>query len=643
MRQDSIIRQGQKNGENDMNEREEYPSLHGISDREAEELCKKLRRRVVHVVSRTGGHLASNLGAVELTVALHRVYDTSRDRLVFDVGHQCYIHKMLTGRNGRMETLRTFGGIAGFPKPAESVHDAAIAGHASTAVSMALGMAKARTLSGADYKVVALLGDGSLTGGLAYEGLSMAGQSGEPLVVILNDNGMSIDASMGGVAHHLARQRLKPQYLRGKQLYQRVMKSTPPGRVLHEGIHKVKEGFKASLLPGTMFENMGFQYMGPVDGHDVAGLTRLLQYASEQDHPVLLHVKTVKGKGYPPAEQNPDAFHGTGPFRVKDGASLGEGGGETFSARFGRELCAMAEEDGRICALTAAMTGGTGLADFAARFPDRFFDVGIAEGHAVTMAAGMAKQGLLPVFAVYSTFFQRSYDMLLHDIAIGGLHGVFCVDRAGLVGDDGETHHGLFDLGYLKTVPGMTVYAPASLDDLSAMLLQAVYETDGPVAVRYPRGGENGYSGLSSGAPAAVLREGTDLTMVTFGTMTGPVLSAAERLAGEGISADVLKLNRVIPLPEQEVLSSLRRTGRLLAVQECAEAASPGQDILAAAALHGLCLKGAALCSCGNGIVTHGTAAQLRGLCGLDEESILAKAREVMRNGSQEAAGRPAH
>jgi len=626
-----------------MNEREEYPSLHGISDREAEALCRTLRRRVVQVVARNGGHLASNLGAVELTVALHRVYDTSVDRLVFDVGHQCYIHKILTGRNGRMETLRTLGGIAGFPKPAESVHDAAIAGHASTAVSTALGMAVARTRLGKDYKVVALLGDGSLTGGLAYEGLSMAGQSGEPLVVILNDNGMSIDASMGGIAHYLARQRLKPQYLRGKQIYQKVMEATSPGRVLHDGIHKVKEGVKASLLPGSMFENMGFQYMGPVDGHDVAGLTRLLRYAAELDHPVLLHVKTVKGKGYPPAERTPDAFHGIGPFRVKDGTPLKSGGGESFSARFGRELCALAEEDPRICALTAAMTGGTGLTDFAARFPDRFFDVGIAEGHAVTMAAGMAKQGLVPVFAVYSTFLQRSYDMLLHDVAIDGLHGVFCVDRAGLVGDDGETHHGLFDLAYLKTIPGMTVFSPASLEELSAMLRQAIYQTEGPVAVRYPRGGENGWSGPSTGAPADVLRTGTDLTMVTFGTMTGPVLEAARRLETDGISAEVLKLNRPIPLPEEEVLTSLRKTGRLLAVQECVDMASPGQDILASAALHGVALRGAALCSCGKGFIPHGTVPQLREICGLDGDSILEKAREVARCGSEETTGRPAH
>ena len=624
-----------------MNQREEYSSLHGISDQEAEALCRKLRRRLVQVVSRTGGHLASNLGAVELTVALHRVYDTSRDRLVFDVGHQCYIHKMLTGRNGRMETLRTLGGIAGFPKPAESVHDASIAGHASTAVSTALGMATARTLRGETYKVVALLGDGSLTGGLAYEGLSMAGQSGEPLVVILNDNGMSIDASMGGVAHHLARQRLKPQYLRGKQVYQKVMTATPPGRVLHDGIHKLKEGVKAGLLPGSMFENMGFQYMGPVDGHDVKSLTRLLRYAAEQDHPVLLHVKTVKGKGYPPAEATPDAFHGTGPFHVKDGSPAQPRSGESFSARFGAELCRLAEEESRVCALTAAMTGGTGLADFAARFPDRFFDVGIAEGHAVTMAAGMAKQGLIPVFAVYSTFFQRSYDMLLHDIAIDRLHGVFCVDRAGLVGDDGETHHGLFDLGYLKTIPGMTVYSPACLDELSAMLRHAVFRVEGPVAVRYPRGGETGYSAPWSGQAAEVLREGSDLTVVTFGTMTGPVLRVAESLAEDGVQAEVVKLSRVIPLPEEEILTSLRKTRRLLAVEECSVQSGPAQDILAAAALGGVSLSGAAVCSCGAGFVPHGTVPQLRELCGLDEESIRKKALEVVRG--EETAGCPAH
>ena len=612
----------------------EYPSLRGISDRQAEDLCQELRERVIDVVSQTGGHLASNLGAVELTVALHRVYDTGRDRLVFDVGHQCYIHKILTGRNGRMETLRTFGGIAGFPKPAESRHDACIAGHASTAVSTALGMAIARTQRGEDYRVVALLGDGSLTGGLAYEGLSMAGQSGEPLVVILNDNGMSIDASMGGIAQHLAKQRLKPPYLRGKEIYRKIMQATPPGRVLYRLIHKLKEGVKASILPCSMFENMGFHYMGPVDGHDVKALTRQLRYASQVNGPVLLHVKTVKGKGYGPAERNPDAFHGTGPFRKEDGAPLRPSQTETFSARFGKTLEAMAREDDRICAITAAMTSGTGLGGFAETFPRRFFDVGIAEEHAVSMAAGMAKQGLIPVFAVYSTFFQRSYDMLIHDIAIDSLHAVFCVDRAGLVGDDGETHHGLFDLGFLKTVPGLTVLCPASLDELSSMLETAIHKLTGPVAVRYPRGGENHYSQDNSSPAACVLREGTDLTLAAFGTLTGTMLRVADRLEQDGVSAEVVKFNQIIPLPTELVLDSLRKTGRLLMAQECVTMGSPGQDVLAAAATAGISLRGTALCSCGEGFVPHGTIPQLRALCGLDEEALYHKAREVMRHGN---------
>lgn len=611
----------------------EFPSLHQISDRQAEELCQTLRERVIDVVSQTGGHLASNLGAVELTVALHRVYDTARDRLVFDVGHQCYIHKMLTGRNGRMETLRTFGGIAGFPKPSESIHDACIAGHASTAVSTALGMAVARTRLGEDYKVVALLGDGSLTGGLAYEGLSMAGQSGEPLVVILNDNGMSIDASMGGVAQHLAKQRLNPPYLRGKEIYRKIMQATPPGRWLHGVIHGLKEAVKATILPCSMFENMGFHYLGPVDGHDVGALTRQLAYAAAIDGPVLLHVKTVKGKGYGPAEKTPDAFHGTGPFDKATGKLLHPGSGESFSARFGKEMCDMAREDKRICAMTAAMTSGTGLSGFAAQFPDRFFDVGIAEEHAVSMVAGMAKQGLIPVFAVYSTFFQRSYDMLIHDIAIDGIHAVFGVDRAGLVGDDGETHHGLFDPGFLKTVPGMTVLCPASLEELSSMLRKAVYQLSGSVAVRYPRGGENGYHQDNSADPACVLREGTDITLVTFGTLTGSVLQVAERLAQDGISADVVKLNQIIPLPTEAVLASLEKTGRLLVAQECVSMGAPGEDVLAAAAAHGITLKGSAICSCGEEFVPHGTIAQLRALCGLDVQSLYQKAREVMNDG----------
>jgi len=429
------------------------PILSRLTDQEGEALCARLRGELVENVSRTGGHLASNLGAVELIVALHRVFDTSVDRLVFDVGHQCYAHKLITGRT--LDTLRQYGGVAGFPKPGESVHDAFIAGHASNSVAVALGMARARDMLGENYKVIALIGDGALTGGLAYEGLSNAGECGRQLLVILNDNGMSITPNVGGVAEHLAKQRLKPQYLTFKKHYRRIMNASAPGRAVYKVTHRVKQALKQSLLPCSMFEDMGFRYLGPVDGHNLPFLTRLLRYARDIDEPVLLHVKTVKGKGFTPAEENPDAFHGVAPFDPLTGRLKREPG-ENFSAVFGRTLTRLAAQDRRVCAITAAMTGGTGLEKFAGKFPDRFFDVGIAEGCAAAMAAGMAKQGAIPVFAVYSTFLQRAYDMLIHDMAIDNLHVVLGVDRAGLVGDDGETHHGLFDAAFLDTVPNMT-------------------------------------------------------------------------------------------------------------------------------------------------------------------------------------------
>ena len=512
--------------------KKEYkPLLAQLTDQEGEELCAQLRRELVEDVSSTGGHLASNLGAVELTVALHRVFDTSVDRLVFDVGHQCYPHKMLTGRREAMSTLRQYGGVAGFPKPSESVHDAFIAGHASNSVAVALGMARARTMLEEDYKVIALIGDGALTGGLAYEGLSNAGKCGQQILVILNDNGMSITPNVGGVADHLAKQRLKPQYLTFKKHYRRIMNKTGPDRAVYGVTHRIKQALKQSLLPCSMFENMGFRYLGPVNGHDLPMLTKILQYAKDMDEPVLLHVKTVKGKGFLPAEENPDAFHGVSPFDPLTGKPKKEPS-DNFSAVFGRTLTRLAQQDRRVCAVTAAMTGGTGLERFAQTFPDRFFDVGIAEGCAAAMAAGMAKQRAIPVFAVYSTFLQRAYDMLLHDAAIDNLHVVLGVDRAGLVGDDGETHHGLFDAAFLDTVPNMTVLAPSSFAELEVMLERALFQIQGPVAVRYPRGGEGKYLGTGGDGPAEILRWGSDITLVSYGMSINDVLEAAQLLEG---------------------------------------------------------------------------------------------------------------
>jgi len=596
---------------------------------EAVSLCGELRETLIDSVSKTGGHLAANLGVVELTVALHRVFDTASDRLVFDVGHQCYVHKLLTGRAGAMDTLRTLGGLSGFPKPRESVHDAFIAGHASNAVSVALGMARARTLMGEHYHVIALLGDGALTGGLAYEGLSDAGQSGEPLLVILNDNGMSITKNVGGVARHLAQQRLKPQYLQFKRVYRSLTGHGPVGQHIYRFTHKLKQAVKNSILPCSMFEDMGFSYMGPVDGHDVNYLTKLLRYAANMTGPVLLHVKTVKGRGYLPAEQNPDKFHGIGPFDRATGEPL-KPAGRTFSAVFGQTLCALADRDGRVCAVTAAMQSGTGLDGFASRFPERFFDVGIAEGHAAAMAAGMARQGLLPVFAVYSTFLQRAYDMLLHDIALQNLHVVLAVDRAGLVGDDGETHQGMFDVGYLSTVPNMTVLAPASFAELKEMLEYAVFAVPGPVAVRYPRGGEDGYTGFAGKTGAAVLEPGRDLTMVAYGSMTGEVLRAAALLRERGISPEVLKLNTVCPADIGPVAESVGRTKRLLVAEECAAMGSVGQQLCTTLLERGRAPERVALCSLGRGFVPQGTVVQLRALQGIDAPSLAKRAEELL-------------
>ncbi len=612
-------------------EAENSPLLAGLTDREGIELCARLRRELVERVSQTGGHLASNLGAVELTVAIHRVFDTRRDRLVFDVGHQCYPHKMLTGRLEGMDSLRQQGGLAGFPKPGESVHDAFVAGHASNSVAVALGMARARTALQANYKVIALIGDGALTGGLAYEGLSNAGQCGQQLLVILNDNGMSITPNVGAVADHLARQRLKPQYLTFKKHYRRIMNSFWLGRRIYQVTHRCKQVLRQSLLHCSMFENMGFNYLGPVDGHDLARLTSVLRYARELDEPVLLHVKTVKGKGYLPAEENPDAFHGVSPFDPLTGCPR-KAAGESFSSVFGETLAQLGRRDGRVCAITAAMTGGTGLEEFQKEFPDRFFDVGIAEGCAVSMAAGMAKQGVIPVFAVYSTFLQRSYDMLIHDAAIDRLHVVLGVDRAGLVGEDGETHQGLFDVAFLDSIPGMTVFAPSSFAELRRMLERAVFHTDGPAAVRYPRGGEGTYTGDAGDSPWTVLRPGRDITLAGYGITVNGLLEAAALLSQAGVEAEVVKLNVITPLNPRGVVESAARTGALLTAEECVQAGSVGQRLCAALEEAGVEAR-VALANCGSRFVPHGAVGQLRQDLGLDGRGIARRALEVLGRG----------
>ena len=589
------------------------------------QLCDEIRRFLVQNVSKTGGHLASNLGVVELTVALERVFDTAKDRLLFDVGHQSYVHKILTGRRDEFENLRCYGGMAGFPKPSESKYDAFVAGHASSSVSTALGMARARTLRGEDYHVVALMGDGAMTGGLAYEGMNDAGESNEPLIVILNDNGMSITPNVGGIAKHLSVLRTRPGYFRLKKVFRTVTDKLPGGKAVYRFFHKIKERWKRMLLGSTLFDEMGFEYYGPVDGHDLERLEYMLQLVKSRKKPVLLHVITQKGKGYVPAENSPDIFHGIGAFDPESGKTPQTAHLPSFSETFGKSLCKLAEEDPRVCAITAAMISGTGLGEFSQKYPDRCFDVGIAEGHAVSMAGGLAIQGMIPVVAVYSTFLQRAYDMILQDVAMQDLHVVFGVDRAGLVGEDGETHHGVFDVSFLRSVPHMQVLCPANQQELEVMLRKAVLEMQGPVAVRYPRGCDGAYTELPK---SPILREGKDITMIGYGKLINNLLEAAELLEQQGIQAEVIKLPSVKPLDMQTIAASVRKTGHLLIAEESVCIGCAAKEIAAQLRLAGIIVPNR-LINIPDRFVTHGAIARLYEELGLDAASLCRTAMEV--------------
>ncbi len=601
--------------------------LLALSPAELPQLCAEIREYLVQHVAKTGGHLASNLGVVELTVALERVFDTSNDRLLFDVGHQSYVHKLLTGRREAFSTLRSLGGMAGFPKPEESPCDAFVAGHASSAVSTALGMARARTLLGKKQHIIALMGDGAMTGGLAYEAMNDAGETNEPLIVILNDNGMSITKNVGGMSHYLSELRLRPGYFRLKKAYRTVTQKLPGGRAIYNFTSNLKDRWKRMVLGSTLFEEMGFAYYGPVDGHDEQRLEYMLRVVKECSQPVLLHVITRKGMGYAPAEENPDVFHGIGAFDPDSGKPL-SAPKTTFSDTFGQTLCEIAQDEPRVCAITAAMLHGTGLTPFAERFPKRCFDVGIAEGHAVSMAGGLAAQGMIPVVAIYSTFLQRAYDMLLQDIAMQKLHAVFAVDRAGIVGEDGETHQGVFDVNFLRSVPNLRVLCPSNQAELRLMLRQAVTELDGPVAVRYPRGGDGAFT---QAATQAVVRPGEQITLVSYGIMINNVLSAAELLAQEGISAEVVKLPAIKPIDMAAVAASVRKTGHLLVAEDAVCIGCVGKEVAALLRTVDLTVP-MRLCNIGDRFVQHGKVPELHRLLGLDAASLAQAAKEVLRH-----------
>ncbi len=538
---------------------------------ELNELAKELRHRIVNVVSKSGGHLASSLGVVELTIALHYVYDTPVDDIIWDVGHQCYAHKILTGRNDRFDMLRKEGGLSGFPSREESPFDSYNTGHAGTSISAALGMAQARDLKGADNNVVAVIGDGSMTAGLAFEGLNHAGSLDTKFTVVLNDNKMSISGNVGALSQHLNRIITDKWYLRIKEELGQALSSIAGERV-KQFSKKFEEAIKGVIVPGGLFEDLGYKYVGPIDGHEIPYLIETFQAVKEMNRPNLVHVITTKGKGYPPAEEKSCYFHGVSPFHPKTGSSIKKKSNPSYTSVFSKALIDFAKEDEKIVGITAAMPDGTGLDKFASLFPDRFYDVGIAEQHATTFAAGLAVEGMRPVVAIYSTFLQRVFDQIAHDVCLMNLNVTFAVDRAGIVGEDGPTHQGLFDITYLRCVPNMVVMAPKDEHELRRMLKTALYHP-GPAAVRYPRGEGHGVElpeqvDVIPLGEAELLKDGVDLCILAIGFQVYEALVAAERLALEGYSVAVVNARFAKPLDEGLIERMGAKCGLLLTVEE---------------------------------------------------------------------------
>ena len=548
--------------------------LKGLGRSQLEQLVQEIRQTIIDTVSRTGGHLAPSLGVVELTVALHKIYDSPDDKIIWDVGHQSYAHKLLTGRADRFHTLRQAGGISGFPKHSESPHDAFDTGHSSTSVSAALGMAHARDLTGGDNHVVAVIGDGALTAGMAFEALNNAGHRGTDVTVVLNDNSMSIAPNVGAIPAHLNRIRSEPAYTRLRDDIDSLLKKIPRiGPSVSKTVDRVKDSLKYLVLEGMLFEELGFTYLGPIDGHDLRELCAVLRRAKNLKGPVLIHAVTVKGRGYEPAEDNPCSFHGTGPFDPETGRVVSSGGPPSYSSVFGQALTRAADSDPRIVAITAAMLDGTGLRPFHEAHRQRCFDVGIAEQHAVTFAAGLAAEGVKPVVAVYSTFLQRAYDQVAHDVCLQNLPVVLALDRAGLVGEDGETHHGLFDIAYLRHLPQMTVMAPSDRREMERLLLTAL-ACRGPAAIRYPRGGavetldEEAGSGPVPIGQARLLRSGADVALVALGSMVQLALETASILESHGVEAAVLDARFAKPLDEESILRLARQCDVVVTLEE---------------------------------------------------------------------------
>lgn len=602
-------------------------------------LAAEIREYMIEVISKNGGHLAPNLGVVELTLALHKVFNCPKDKIIWDVGHQSYIHKIITGRREAFKTLRQYKGLSGFPKISESEYDAFGTGHSSTSISAALGMAIARDLKGEDNEVIAVIGDGSMTGGMAYEALNNAGDLQKKLIIILNDNEMSIAKNVGAMSDYLYQLRTAKTYTRIKKDLEGWLKHKNYGENIINIVRRVKGSVKYLLVPGSVFEHLGFKYYGPVDGHDLEHLVEVLETAKQTPGPVIIHVITKKGKGYEPAEKSPNKFHGTGPFDIKTGKKITNPDAPvSYTEVFGKTLVEIAKEDKKIVAITAAMPDGTGLNYFADAYPDRFFDVGIAEQHAVTAAAGMATAGLHPVVAVYSTFLQRAFDSVLHDICMQNLPVVLGLDRAGLVGDDGYTHHGVFDFAYLRLMPQMTIMAPKDENELRHMLATAL-AFNGPIALRYPRGSG---LGVDTSEPlhtlpigkAEELKTGTDICLWAAGSMVAEAVKAADALAEKGISAGVVNMRFVKPLDTELLVKTAMQCKKIVTLEEGTIEGGAGSEVLETLNDNGL-LGEVKVLNLGipDKYIPHGDKKLLMRDIGLDQPGILKRITEFLNDG----------
>jgi len=590
-------------------------------------VAKDMRSFILEKVAKTGGHLAPSLGVIELTIALHYVFDTNKDQIVWDVGHQAYGHKILTGRKGEFSTLRQFQGISGFPKREESRHDAFNTGHSSTSISAALGFALARDILGQTHHVTAVIGDGALTGGQAFEALNQAGHEGINMLVVLNDNEMSIAENVGAMSSYLSRLRSDPFYTNRKKDIEYLLRKVPTiGPSVIKAIERVKDSLKYLLVPGIIFEELGFTYLGPIDGHNITELTDFLHKAKSVKGPVLLHVLTQKGKGFEPAEKNPEVFHGVGPFDPNTGVLLKKPGNPTYTKVFGDTLVDLAKRDNRITAITAAMPDGTGLNEFCKIFPKRFIDVGIAEQNAVTLAAAMALKGLRPIVAIYSTFLQRSYDQVVHDVCLQNAPVIFALDRAGLVGEDGPTHHGAFDFSYLRHIPGLALMAPKDEEEMRQMLYTAL-QHDGPVSIRYPRGQAVGvtltdeYTKLPWGQ-GETLAVGEDVLLLAVGSMVYPALEACEILKEKDISATVINARFIKPLDEELILDAVLKHPNIVTIEENVISGGFGSAVLEFLARKGITQYKCLNIGLPDAFVTQGSTQILKDMLELTPEKI---------------------